>query len=249
MIDSFPFRTYYVIVFELLHINLYRHIKSPGFTGMGKEALRGIATQMLHGLAHLKKIGIIHCDLKPENVMFTDETKTAVKIVDFGSACTDYKSGFTYVQSRFYRCPEILMGLNYDHAADMWSFGCILCELATGRPIFPASDENDLMDYLRVRIGMPPEEMINNCRKKRQFFDKNDKVIRSKKSTIPANTPDKGQRIRDAITGEDDADYINFIEVRNCSFYLAFYSLVLPSDRSREKNDARAGAEASVDQT
>jgi hypothetical protein len=44
MIDSFPFRTYYVIVFELLHINLYRHIKSPGFTGMGKEELRGIAT-------------------------------------------------------------------------------------------------------------------------------------------------------------------------------------------------------------
>ena len=61
---------------------------------MKREELRDIATQMLHGLAHLKKIGIIHCDLKPENVMFTDEKKTQVKIVDFGSACTEYKSGF-----------------------------------------------------------------------------------------------------------------------------------------------------------
>jgi dual specificity tyrosine-phosphorylation-regulated kinase 2/3/4 len=75
MLDSFSFRTYFIIVFELLHINLYHHIKAPGFTGMPSEHLRGIATQMLNGLAHLKKIGIIHCDLKPENVMFTDSTK------------------------------------------------------------------------------------------------------------------------------------------------------------------------------
>jgi dual specificity tyrosine-phosphorylation-regulated kinase 2/3/4 len=83
------------------------------------------------------------------------------------------------------------MGLNYDAAVDMWSLGCILCELATGRPIFPANDENDLMDYFRVRIGMPPEEMVSNCRKRKQFFDKNNLIIRSKKATIPANTADR----------------------------------------------------------
>jgi serine/threonine protein kinase len=94
MIDSFQFRSYFFIVFELLEINLYRYIKDPTFTGMKKENLRQIATQMLHGLSHLKKIGIIHCDLKPENIMFTDSTRSTVKIVDFGSACTDYKQGF-----------------------------------------------------------------------------------------------------------------------------------------------------------
>ena len=87
--------------------------------------------------------------------MFSDSNKQQVKIVDFGSACTDYKSGFKYVQSRFYRCPEIVMGLPYDCAVDMWSFGCVLCELATGRPIFPAQDENELLEFIRSRIGMP----------------------------------------------------------------------------------------------
>ena len=105
--------------------------------------------------------------------MFTDSKLNSVKIVDFGSACTEYKSGFTYVQSRFYRSPEVVMGLIYDQAVDIWSLGCILCELATGRPIFPAQDENELMEFFRMRIGMAPFDMIQNCKKRRQFFDSN----------------------------------------------------------------------------
>ena len=115
---------------------------------------------MLTGLQHLSKIKIIHCDLKPENVLFTDGSRREVKIIDFGSACTEFKSGFVYVQSRFYRSPEVVLGLPYDQAVDMWSFGCILAELVTGRPLFPAVDEHELLELIRIRIGLPPQEMI-----------------------------------------------------------------------------------------
>ena len=74
MYDSFYFRHFFIIVFELLDINLYKYIKQPNFKGMDKGLLRTLATQLLHGLSHLAKINIIHCDLKPENVVFTDKT-------------------------------------------------------------------------------------------------------------------------------------------------------------------------------
>lgn len=65
------------------------------------------------------------------------------------------------------------MGLPYDNAVDMWSFGCILFELSTGRPLFPAIDENELLELIRVRIGMPPLDMITSCSKRKILFDSN----------------------------------------------------------------------------
>ena len=127
---------------------------------MPRELLKRISKQILNGLKHLSEINIIHCDLKPENILFTDKTLREVKIIDFGSACTEYKNGFTYVQSRFYRSPEIMLGIPYTHAVDMWSFGCLIIEMVTGRPLFMAADERELLELMRVRIGMPPEYML-----------------------------------------------------------------------------------------
>lgn len=114
MVDYFEFRGHFVIVFELLHQNLLayqrRVLKEKR---MGVEEIRKVAKQVVNGLNFLSRLSIIHCDLKPENIMFTDQRNQQVKIVDFGSACTDYKTGFKYVQSRFYRCPEIILGLPY----------------------------------------------------------------------------------------------------------------------------------------
>ena len=59
------------------------------------------------------------------------------------------------------------MGLPYDSPVDMWSLGCTLCELSTGRPLFPAKDENELLEYIRMRIGMPPLDMIQSCSKRK----------------------------------------------------------------------------------
>lgn len=156
MLDYFPFRHHFVIVFEYLDKNLYKYIKSPGFKSFDRILLKAISTQCVQALEHLREIGIIHCDLKPENVLFTDPKYNKIKIIDFGSACTDFKAGFSYVQSRFYRSPEVVLGLPYNHAVDMWSFGCIVCELVTGNPLFPAINEKELLEFFIIRIGWPP---------------------------------------------------------------------------------------------
>jgi dual specificity tyrosine-phosphorylation-regulated kinase 2/3/4 len=62
----------------------------------------------------MKKQHIVHCDLKPENVLFKDSIKKDIKIIDFGSGCFDNENGFSYVQSRYYRAPEVVIGMSYD---------------------------------------------------------------------------------------------------------------------------------------
>ena len=62
-------------------------------------------------------------------------------MIDYGSSCFQNQRIYTYIQSRFYRAPEIILGIPYTTAIDMWSFGCIMAELYTGYPLFPGENE------------------------------------------------------------------------------------------------------------
>ena len=75
---------------------------------------------------------MIHCDLKPENILLRDPKRSAIKLVDFGSSCREGQTVYSYIQSRFYRSPEVLLGCSYTCAIDLWSLGCILFEMHTG---------------------------------------------------------------------------------------------------------------------
>ena len=87
------------------------------------------------------KRNIIHCDIKPENIVFKEMGKSGVKLIDFGSACFADNKEFTYIQSRYYRSPEIVLMKPYDHKIDVWSLGCLIYEIFTGTPLFPSRTE------------------------------------------------------------------------------------------------------------
>jgi dual specificity tyrosine-phosphorylation-regulated kinase 2/3/4 len=91
------------------------------------DMIRRISIQILQGLLFLKRQNIIHCDLKPENILLKQENKSGIKIIDLGSGCFEDEQIYTYIQSRFYRAPEIILGITYTSAIDIWSMGCILC--------------------------------------------------------------------------------------------------------------------------
>jgi dual specificity tyrosine-phosphorylation-regulated kinase 2/3/4 len=112
--DSFPFRKHMVLVFEVLGDNLYKHIKETNFKRMDMDMVKLIAFQVCTAMAQCRRVGVIHCDLKPENLLFVDDKKAKMKVIDFGSSCLNYREGFTYVQSRYYRAPEIVLGLPYN---------------------------------------------------------------------------------------------------------------------------------------
>jgi len=116
----------------------------------------------LKSLAFLAKpeVDIIHCDLKPENILLKHPRRSAIKLIDFGSSCYADKRMYTYIQSRFYRSPEVLLGLKYDQKIDIWSLGCVLVEMHTGEPLFGGSDQCDQMCRIVDILGMPPINMI-----------------------------------------------------------------------------------------
>jgi serine/threonine protein kinase len=94
--------------------------------------IRIFAVQILNSLAFLQQERIIHCDIKPENIVMRSWGKSRVKLIDFGSSCFSGQQMFEYLQSRYYRAPEIMLRKPYSYEIDMWSFGCLLIELKIG---------------------------------------------------------------------------------------------------------------------
>ncbi|KAK5467543.1 dual specificity protein kinase yak1 [Exophiala xenobiotica] len=170
--DTFIHRQHLCLVFELLSVNLYELIKQNQFRGLSTTLVRVFAQQLLNGLTLLNKARLIHCDLKPENILLKNLESPIIKIIDFGSACDERQTVYTYIQSRFYRSPEVLLGLPYSCAIDMWSLGCIVVELFLGLPLFPGSSEYNQVSRIVEMLGMPPTWMLEMGKQSGEFFEK-----------------------------------------------------------------------------
>ena len=83
-----------------------------------------------------------------------------MQVIDFGSSCLQNERLYTYIQSRFYRSPEVILGLSYSHPIDMWSLGCILCELCTGKALFPGENDHEQLLCIMEVLGNPPPKML-----------------------------------------------------------------------------------------
>ena len=178
MKNYFLFRSHICITFELISISLYDFLKLNGFVGLSEGLIKSFALQMLNALEFLSYLGIIHCDLKPENVLLVNSKKRDIKLIDFGSSCEVNDKIHTYIQSRFYRAPEIILGIPYGCSIDMWSLGCILVELYTGKPLFPGESEKDQFLFILSYLGMPPDDILAAAGRRNNFFDGNELKIK-----------------------------------------------------------------------
>jgi serine/threonine protein kinase len=172
MLDAFVFCSHLCIVVELLSLNLYELIKQNQYRGFSLGLVRIFLAQTLDALQVLKEARIVHCDLKPENILLVSVDSPAIKVIDFGSACHENQTLYTYIQSRFYRSPEVLLGLPYTSAIDMWSLGCIAGELFLGLPIFPGASNYDQLSRMVECLGTPPLHMLDLGKDARLYFDK-----------------------------------------------------------------------------
>lgn len=172
MLDYFVYRKHLCISFEILSVNLYEVLKQNSFQGVSMALIRVLTEQLLKALRCLRQASVIHCDLKPENVLLSNMHHTKIKLIDFGSACFESHTVYPYIQSRFYRSPEVLLGVPYTSAIDMWSLGCICAELFLGLPVFPGTSEYDQVCRIVEVQGHPPSGMLDVGKNSRRYFRK-----------------------------------------------------------------------------
>jgi dual specificity tyrosine-phosphorylation-regulated kinase 2/3/4 len=193
---SFEFRGHLCLVFELLSLNLYQFLHRNSFQGVAPVLVRRVASQLFMALKTVHAVGIIHCDLKPDNILLKAEHKSSIKVIDFGSACQEGNKVFEYVQSRYYRSPEILFETGYNSSIDIWSVGCILYELITGQPLFPANNEQELFKLIVDVLGLPPSDFYLKGKRKHLYIDFNGKPRRA---VMPFSRP-----LRWLLSGKDE---------------------------------------------
>ncbi|KAI7906804.1 kinase-like domain-containing protein [Cokeromyces recurvatus] len=214
MLDSFYFRNHLCIVFECLSSNLYDILQQNNYQGFSMGLVKRFAFQILTGLNLLSQYNIIHCDLKPENILLKQPDRSRICIIDFGSSCYLNEKVYTYIQSRFYRAPEVILGLDYNLAIDMWSTGCILAELYTGRPLFPGENEPDQLACIMQLLGVPSHDYLEQCTRKKQFFDSYDKPrksINSKGKKRKPNTFTFTEALKRSTYDNVDKSFVDFI--------------------------------------
>ncbi|KAJ3586465.1 hypothetical protein NHX12_012863 [Muraenolepis orangiensis] len=173
--ECFQHKSHTCLVFEMLEQNLYDFLKHSKFSPLLLKSIRPVLQQVSAALMKLKSLGLIHADLKPENIMLVDPLRQPyrVKVIDFGSASHVSKAVCsTYLQSRYYRAPEIILGLPFCEAIDMWSLGCVIAELFLGWPLYPGASEYDQIRYISQTQGLPAEYLLSAGTKSGRFFNR-----------------------------------------------------------------------------
>ena len=198
LLNSFYHKQHLCLVFEPLSMNLREVLKKYGKNvGLHITAVRSYARQLFRALRLLKKCQILHADIKPDNIL-VNESKLVLKLCDFGSASYASDCEITeYLVSRFYRAPEIILGMPYDYSIDLWSVAVTLYELYTGKMMFPGKTNNDMLKLFMDLRGKIPNKLIKKAAIKDKHFDadfnfiyrEQDKITKHDKISILTNIP------------------------------------------------------------
>jgi len=158
-----------------METDLYEVINSN--QSLGDEHIQYFIYQILCALKHIHSAGVVHRDLKPQNLLVN--ANCDLKVCDFGLARTiEEEDRLTeYVVTRWYRAPEVLLSPGkYNKELDVWSVGCIMAELFLRNPVFPGADYMDMVKMICQGLGKPSEDDLTfvTSRAGRRFVDKID---------------------------------------------------------------------------
>ncbi|GAW80917.1 serine/threonine-protein kinase PRP4K [Plasmodium gonderi] len=174
LLRSLKYKNHLCLVFEWMWGNLRIALKKYGNGyGLNATAVHCYTKQLFIALRHMRKCRIMHADLKPDNILI-NEKFNALKVCDLGSASDISENEITsYLVSRFYRAPEIILGFRYDAQIDVWSAAATVFELATGKILFPGKSNNHMIKLMMEYKGKFSHKMIKGGQFYSQHFNEN----------------------------------------------------------------------------
>jgi serine/threonine protein kinase len=169
--SHFEFRGHYCIVTECLHHTLLSILRGRRFYGFDLDLVQSVLRDLLKPLVKLARLGLVHSDVKPENILQVALTSSHVKLIDFGSTCHEDDRADDYAQTRFYRSPEVILRLPRTTKSDMWSLGCVIAELTLGIPLLAGTSEIHQIYLINEMFGPFPQEMVEKSPRRKELFD------------------------------------------------------------------------------
>nr|XP_054109901.1 mitogen-activated protein kinase 13 isoform X3 [Callithrix jacchus] len=130
-----------------------------------EDKIQYLVYQMLKGLKYIHSAGVVHRDLKPGNLAVNEDCE--LKILDFGLARPADVEMTGYVVTRWYRAPEVILSwMHYNQTVDIWSVGCIMAEMLTGKTLFKGKDYLDQLSQILKVTGVPGTEFVQKLKDK-----------------------------------------------------------------------------------
>jgi serine/threonine-protein kinase PRP4 len=205
------YRNHTTLLFEHMPYNLRETLAKFGKNvGINLTAVRSYSKQLFRALAHLAKHAVCHADIKPDNILVSADFST-VKLCDFGSAFFETDSDNVptpYLVSRFYRAPEIILGLDYNRAVDLWSIAVTLAELFTGSVLFPGRTNNDMLKRFVDTMGPFSNKIL-----RRHCASYSKMGIQAHFEAVPGGTYSFRRQELDKVTGRPVVKIVPKMEV------------------------------------
>jgi cyclin-dependent kinase len=213
-----------ILIFEYWDQDLSNYMAKHCKNGIDIQAIKSIMRQILKGVKHWHQHKVLHRDLKPQNILYTDEG--VAKVADFGLSRA-FGIPFKYypqtVVTLWYRPPEILLGsTSYTTAIDIWSVGCIFAELFTNKVFFETKSEDEQLDKIYSILGTPTLEEWPEMAQYPKYEEIKESVPKQNISELIENIDDEAWDLLEKMLKINPNERITAAEALKHNFLIEF---------------------------
>lgn len=212
----FLFRQHMFVTFNILSKDVSQLMKLNNISTLSPRLVKCVAMDVINQMKDYQSVGVtLHGQILPENILLVPETNAEFRLIDFSNSILERNipKDYEFEVPKSYMPPEAILGMEVGEPFDMWCLGCLLVYLTTGKQLFEASDDANVLNEIIGLIGLPNDRVKKKipAAKRQEFFDKSTGGI--KKNLLgPSSTPKKEPSVNlKMFLNTDDQQLVDFL--------------------------------------